>query len=105
VNNLSHGQQQWLEIAMTLSSNPELLLLDEPVAGMAPEETTFTAEIVRRLNKNGVSIIFIDHDMDFVRQISEFVTVLHQGRTFAEGNIHEIESNEAVIEIYLGPDS
>lgn len=104
VNNLSHGQQQWLEIAMTLSSSPELLLLDEPVAGMGPEETTFTAEIVKRLHENGVSIIFIDHDMEFVRQISEKVTVLHQGATFAEGNITEIESNKDVIEIYLGSD-
>lgn len=104
VNNLSHGQQQWLEIAMTLSSKPELLLLDEPVAGMGPEETAFTAEIVQRLNKNGVSIIFIDHDMEFVRKISEKVTVLHQGATFAEGSIAEIESNQEVIEIYLGSD-
>lgn len=102
VNNLSHGQQQWLEIAMTLSSGPDLLLLDEPVAGMGPEETAFTAEIVKRLNQNGVSIIFIDHDMEFVRKISEKVTVLHQGATFAEGDISEIESNEEVIEIYLG---
>src|SRR5699024_1307348 len=104
VNNLSHGQQQWLEIAMTLSSNPDLLLLDEPAAGMGQEETAFTAEIVRRLNKNGVSIIFIDHDMEFVRQVSEKITVLHQGTTFAEGNITEIESNQEVVEIYLGSD-
>ncbi|WP_228550992.1 ATP-binding cassette domain-containing protein [Sporosarcina cascadiensis] len=105
VNNLSHGQQQWLEIAMTLLSNPDLLLLDEPVAGMGPEETAFTAEIIKRLNENGFSIIFIDHDMEFVRQISKKVTVLHQGATFAEGNINEIESNKEVIEIYLGSDS
>lgn len=104
VSNLSHGQQQWLEIAMTLSSNPDLLLLDEPVAGMGPEETSYTAEIVKRLNKSGVSILFIDHDMEFVRQISEKITVLHQGATFAEGSIEEIESNEDVIEIYLGSD-
>lgn len=102
VNNLSHGQQQWLEIAMTLSSKPDLLLLDEPAAGMGPEETAFTAEIVRRLNNNGISIIFIDHDMEFVRQVSEKITVLHQGATFAEGNIAEIESNQEVVGIYLG---
>lgn len=102
VSNLSHGQQQWLEIAMTLSSEPELLLLDEPVAGMGPEETAYTAEIVNRLNNAGVSILFIDHDMEFVRQISEEVTVLHQGAVFAEGSIEEIEANEDVIEIYLG---
>lgn len=105
VNNLSHGQQQWLEIAMTLSSKPDLLLLDEPVAGMGPEETAFTAEIVKRLQSNGISIIFIDHDMEFVRLISEKVTVLHQGATFAEGSISEIEANEEVIEIYLGSEA
>lgn len=105
VNSLSHGQQQWLEIAMTLSSNPELLLLDEPAAGMGPEETAFTAQIVRKLNENGVSIIFIDHDMEFVRQISQQVTVLHQGTVFAEGNIGDIESDPEVIEIYLGVES
>lgn len=105
VNSLSHGQQQWLEIAMTLSSNPELLLLDEPAAGMGPEETAFTAQIVRKLNENGVSIIFIDHDMEFVRQISQQVTVLHQGAVFAEGNIGDIESDPEVIEIYLGVES
>src|SRR5699024_2130343 len=105
VNNLSHGQQQWLEIAMTLSSNPELLLLDEPAAGMGPEETLFTAKIVKKLNENGVSIIFIDHDMEFVRQLSRQITVLHQGAVFAEGNIEDIESNQDVIEIYLGSNS
>lgn len=102
VNNLSHGQQQWLEIAMTLSSSPDLLLLDEPVAGMGPEETAFTAEIVKKLHKDGISIIFIDHDMGFVRQISRHITVLHQGSVFAEGDINEVESNPEVIEIYLG---
>ncbi|MEH7388374.1 ABC transporter ATP-binding protein [Bacillus sp. JJ1521] len=102
VNNLSHGQQQWLEIAMTLASKPELLLLDEPVAGMGPEETAFTAQIVKRLNEEGISIIFIDHDMEFVKQISQQITVLHQGKLFAEGNITEIENNKDVIDIYLG---
>ncbi len=102
VNNLSHGQQQWLEIAMTLASKPELLLLDEPVAGMGPEETAFTAQIVKRLNEEGISIIFIDHDMEFVKQISQQITVLHQGKLFAEGNIAEIENNKDVIDIYLG---
>ncbi len=105
VNSLSHGQQQWLEIAMTLASNPELLLLDEPAAGMGPEETAFTAQIVKKLNDNGVSIIFIDHDMEFVRQISQQVTVLHQGAVFAEGHIGDIESDPEVIEIYLGVES
>nr|WP_304214429.1 ABC transporter ATP-binding protein [Fredinandcohnia onubensis] len=102
VNNLSHGQQQWLEIGMTLASKPQLLLLDEPAAGMGPEETAFTAQIVKRLNEEGISIIFIDHDMEFVRQISQQITVLHQGRVFVEGNITEIENNKDVIDIYLG---
>lgn len=104
VKNLSHGQQQWLEIAMTLASKPELLLLDEPAAGMGPEETEFTAQIVQRLNESGITIIFIDHDMEFVRRIAQKVTVLHYGKLFAEGNIAEIESNEEVISIYLGAD-
>lgn len=102
VNNLSHGQQQWLEIAMALASKPDLLLLDEPAAGMGPEETEFTAELIRTLNKEGITILFIDHDMDFVRRIAQQVTVLHYGKVFAEGTLAEIESNEDVIKIYLG---
>lgn len=102
VSNLSHGQQQWLEIGMALSCKPDLLLLDEPAAGMGPEETEFTARLVRSLNEEGVTILFIDHDMDFVRQIAEKVTVLHFGKKFAEGTIQEIESNQEVVEIYLG---
>lgn len=102
VNNLSHGQQQWLEIGMSLACKPELLLLDEPAAGMGPEETEFTARLVRKLNQEGITVLFIDHDMDFVRRIAERVTVLHFGKVFAEGTISEIESNEEVIQIYLG---
>lgn len=102
VKNMPHGQQQWLEIAMSLASKPRLLLLDEPAAGMGPEETQFTAEIVKRINATGMTIIFIDHDMDFVEQIAKRVTVLHQGRIFAEGTMAEIRQNEEVAEIYLG---
>ena len=102
VKNLSHGQQQWLEIAMSLGSKPTLLLLDEPVAGMGPDETEFTANIIQRLNDSGLTIIFIDHDMEFVRRIAEKVTVLHYGCLFAEGSLEEIEANEDVINIYLG---
>lgn len=102
VKNMSHGQQQWLEIAMVLASKPDLLLLDEPAAGMGPEETAFTAELVKELNKAGITILFIDHDMDFVRQIAKNVTVLHFGKKFAEGTINEIENNEGVKQIYLG---
>lgn len=102
VKNMSHGQQQWLEIAMALSSNPDLLLLDEPAAGLGPEETEFTAELVTELNKQGLSILFIEHDMNFVKKIANNVTVLYYGRLFAEGSIDEIVNNEEVIRIYLG---
>src|SRR5699024_7622456 len=105
VKDLSHGQQQCLVLAMTLRSNAELLLLDEAAAVMGPEETLYTAKIVKKLNENGVSIIFIDHDMEFVRQLSRQITVLQQGAVLAEGNIEDIESNQDVIEIYLGSNS
>ena len=102
VRNLSHGQQQWLEIAMALASEPELLLLDEPAAGMGTEETHFTAMLVKRLNEQGLTTIFIDHDMDFVSEIAKKVTVMHFGRKFAEGSVEDIKTNEGVKEIYLG---
>lgn len=102
VKNMSHGQQQWLEIAMALASNPSLLLLDEPAAGLGPEETEFTAELVTSLNKQGLSILFIEHDMNFVRKIADQVTVLYYGKKFAEGSIDEIVNDERVIQIYLG---
>ena len=102
VGNLSHGQQQWLEIAMALASKPELLLLDELAAGFGPEETNFTADLVTSLNNKGITIIFIDHDMDFVRGIAKNVTVMHNGKKFASGNMNEIEKHEGVAEIYLG---
>ena len=102
VHNMSHGQQQWLEIAMALSSKPELLLLDEPAAGMGPEETAFTAELVNELNATGLTILFIDHDMDFVRQIAQKVTVMHYGRKFAYGTVDEISNDPGVKQIYLG---
>lgn len=102
VKNMSHGQQQWLEIAMALASRPKLLLLDEPAAGMGPEETEFTAQLVKKINAQGMTVIFIDHDMNFVRRIAQRVTVLHYGKIFAEGSLEEIEKNEDVIRIYLG---
>ena len=102
VRNMSHGQQQWLEIAMALSSKPELLLLDEPAAGMGPEETAFTAELVNELNATGLTILFIDHDMDFVRQIAQKVTVMQYGRKFAYGTVDEISNDPGVKQIYLG---
>ena len=100
--NLSHGEQQWLEIGMALSVNPKLLLLDEPTAGMGPGETEATGQLIASLNADGVTILVIEHDMALVRQIARTVTVLHLGRIFAEGTIAEIEANPAVTDIYLG---
>lgn len=102
VKNLSHGEVQWLEIAMALGSKPDLLLLDEPTAGMGPGETAITAELVKSLHAEGGTILVIEHDMEFVRQIAEKVTVLHLGKVFTEGTISEIEKNEDVVKIYLG---
>jgi branched-chain amino acid transport system ATP-binding protein len=100
--NLSHGEQQWLEIGMALSVNPKLLLLDEPTAGMGPGETEATARIVESLNADGMTILVIEHDMAFVRRIARKVTVMNLGRVFAEGSIAEIEANQDVTDIYLG---
>ena len=102
VRNMPHGQQQWLEIAMALASKPKLLLLDEPAAGLGPEETEFTAEIVKRINDQGTTIIFIDHDMDFVAKLAKKTTVLHYGKVFGEGSFEEVHNNPDVINIYLG---
>jgi len=102
VKGLSHGQQQWLEICLALATAPEVLLLDEPTSGMTPKETSYTAEFVKALNKKGVSILVVEHDMAFVRQVGSLVTILHQGSVFAEGSISEIEANKEVRSIYLG---
>ena len=99
---LSHGLKQWLEIGMAISLKPRLLLLDEPTAGMSPEETRATGEIVQQLNAEGVSVLAVEHDMTFVRQVAHRVTVLHFGRTFAEGTIDQIVADERVAAIYLG---
>lgn len=100
--NLSHGQKQWLEIGMAISLKPKLLLLDEPTAGMSPAETHATGEIVKTLNAGGVTILAVEHDMSFVRQVALRVTVLHLGRIFAQGTIEEIVADERVAAIYLG---
>ncbi|HEX2942085.1 MAG TPA: ABC transporter ATP-binding protein [Rhodopila sp.] len=99
---LSHGQQQWLEIGMALALRPVLLLLDEPTAGLSPEETFRTGELIRRLNAEGMTMLIVEHDMAFVRQIATGVTVLHLGKVFARGSIDEIVADERVAEIYLG---
>jgi ABC-type branched-subunit amino acid transport system ATPase component len=102
VRNLSHGQQQWLSIGMSMAVGPEVLLLDEPTAGMSVEETGETANIVRSLSAQGVTVIVIEHDMGFVRSLNSVTSVLHFGRLFAQGSFAEIEANEDVRRIYLG---
>jgi ABC-type uncharacterized transport system ATPase subunit len=99
---LSHGQKQWLALGMTLAMRPSLILLDEPVAGMGPEETHATVDIIRAANAEGLTTLVVEHDMEFVRQLNSHVTVLHYGKTFADGSLAEIEANADVRQIYLG---
>ena len=99
---LSHGQQQWLEIGMALALQPKLLLLDEPTAGMSPEETFRTGELIQRLNQDGMTVLVVEHDMTFIRQIAQRVTVLHLGRVFAQDTIAAIIADARVAQIYLG---
>ncbi len=99
--NLSHGQKQWLEIGMLLMQDPKLLLLDEPVAGMTDEETARTAELFLSL-KGKHSLMVVEHDMSFIRTISEIVTVLCDGSVLAQGTLDEVQNDERVIEVYLG---
>ncbi len=100
---LSHGQKQWLEIGMLLMQEPQLLLLDEPVAGMTDSETERTAELLNEL-RGKHSMMVVEHDMDFVTAIAGTgkVTVLHEGSVLAEGRMHEVQAHERVIEVYLG---
>lgn len=98
---LSHGQKQWLEIGMLLMQDPELLMLDEPIAGMSVRERELTAELLKRICK-GRSMIVIEHDMDFVKQIAHKVTVMHQGRILAEGSMEQVQADPKVIDVYLG---
>jgi urea transport system ATP-binding protein len=98
---LSHGQKQWLEIGMLLIQEPQLLLVDEPVAGMTPQEVERTAELLTSLAGRH-SVIVVEHDMEFVRSIARRVTVLHEGGVLAEGSIDEVQANTRVREVYLG---
>lgn len=98
---LSHGQKQWLEIGMLLVSDPRLLLVDEPVAGMTPQETEKTAELLTSLAGDH-TVVVVEHDMAFVRSIAKTVTVLHQGSVLAEGNMDQVQNDPSVIEVYLG---
>lgn len=98
---LSHGEKQWLEIAMQLASKPDLIMLDEPAAGMGKPETMKTSEILKEI-KNECTIIVIEHDMEFVKKTADIVTVLHEGKKLTEGSYDEIIVNEQVQSVYLG---
>lgn len=98
---LSHGQKQWLEIAMLLVQHPKLLMLDEPVAGMSIKERDQTVDLIKRIS-SAQAIIVIEHDMDFVKKLSSGVTVLHQGAVLCEGSVEKIQSDARVQEVYLG---
>jgi urea transport system ATP-binding protein len=98
---LAHGQKQWLEIGMLIMQNPELLLVDEPVAGMTPHEIERTSELLRSLAGEH-SVVVVEHDMSFVRSIAQRVIVLHEGRVIAEGDMDKVQKDPKVIEVYLG---
>ena len=98
---LSHGQKQWLEIGMLLAQDPKLLLVDEPVAGMTDSETATTAELLREIAKDH-SVVVVEHDMAFVRDLGVKVTVLHEGAVLAEGPLDQVSADPRVIEVYLG---
>jgi branched-chain amino acid transport system ATP-binding protein len=99
---IPHHKRQWLEILMVLAGGPRLVLLDEPTAGMSPEETSQTARLLRRLNETGLTVIVVEHDIAFVRELAGRVIVLHQGRIFADGSVAEVTGRQDVRDIYLG---
>ena len=99
--NLSHGQKQWLEIGMLLMQEPELLLVDEPVAGMTDAETAKTATLLKRI-AGEKSVVVVEHDMDFIQALGVRVTVLHEGSVLAEGSLESVQANQRVIDVYLG---
>jgi urea transport system ATP-binding protein len=101
---LSHGQKQWLEIAMLVAQSPELLLVDEPVAGLTDEETERTADLLRQLSGDH-TVLVIEHDMEFIRDLQAPVTVLHEGHVLCEGSMDAVQNNPRVIEVYLGRES
>src|SRR5262245_3277541 len=98
---LSHGQKQWLEIGMLLAQEPKLLLVDEPVAGMTDAETRQTVELLKEINRDR-TVVVVEHDMAFVRDLDVKVTCLHEGSVLAEGTIDQVSTNERVVEVYLG---
>ncbi len=99
---LSHGQKQWLEVAMVLVQKPRLLLLDEPVAGMTEKERLHTGELITQIAREGTTVLVIEHDMDFVRRFAHKVTVMHEGKILTEGTVAQVQRNETVREVYLG---
>jgi urea transport system ATP-binding protein len=99
--NLSHGQKQWLEIGMLLAQDPKLLLVDEPVAGMTDVETHQTAELLKEINRDK-TVVVVEHDMTFVRELGVKVTCLHEGSVLAEGTIDQVSADDRVVEVYLG---
>ena len=101
---LSHGQKQWLEIAMLVAQDPELLLVDEPVAGLTDEETERTGELLRQLAGDH-TVLVIEHDMDFIRDLQAPVTVLHEGHVLCEGSMEQVQNDPRVIEVYLGSET
>jgi ABC-type transport system involved in cytochrome bd biosynthesis fused ATPase/permease subunit len=101
---LSHGQKQWLEIAMLVAQDPELLLVDEPVAGLTDEETEHTGELLRQLAGDH-TVLVIEHDMDFIRDLQAPVTVLHEGHVLCEGSMEQVQNDPRVIEVYLGSET
>jgi urea transport system ATP-binding protein len=98
---LAHGQKQWLEIGMLLAQEPKLLLVDEPVAGMTDVETRQTADLLKEINRDR-TVVVVEHDMTFVRELGVKVTCLHEGSVLAEGTIDQVSENERVVEVYLG---
>ena len=101
VATLSHGQRQWVEIGMVLAAEPELILLDEPAAGMTDEETFHTAAIIREINQTR-AIVVVEHDMEFIKQIAKRVTVFHQGRVLVEDTVDKVLADSRVRDVYLG---
>ncbi|SBO44194.1 urea ABC transporter ATP-binding protein UrtD [Cyanobium sp. NIES-981] len=101
---LSHGQKQWLEIAMLVAQDPQLLLVDEPVAGLTDEETKLTADLLKQLSGDH-TVLVIEHDMEFIRDLQAPVTVLHEGHVLCEGPMDQVQSDPRVIEVYLGSET
>lgn len=101
VSSLSHGQKQWVEIGMVIAQDPAIVLLDEPTAGMTADETHYTGEIIKTISQDQ-SVVVIEHDMEFVKQIAQRIIVLHQGENLTEGSVQEVQNDPKVVEVYLG---